>query len=511
MNYGRAAARALLVAAAVAALASCGGDDDDAPYTGSDIDLASADTLLTVTFAPGDLQPGFPNSLASGDFNADGATDLLLGAPFADGPDDARPEAGEAYVLFGPVDGELDLSKDRPDVLILGAVSGDNLGGGVASGDLNGDEIDDIILGAPNSNSLANLRTDMGEAYVIFGRSDLPSTIDTLAEEQDFDLIPAEGFSHLGLTFAAGDVNGDGIDDLVAGAPYAGRDPGSPVGAPRTTWGEVYVVYGSNDLSGQATVAEDDQDVLIAGSAAFDQVGASIALADTDADGILDIIIGASGYDGPDGDRGDAGAAFVFRGRADFPARMTLQDADTTILGADDGDAAGTLVAAMPSANDGVAVAVGVPGVAGPAADRNGAGALAVADLSSGETAIGLADAGVRRIYGAAAGDFTPSGLATSEGLVALSSSANGQGDDTGAGAVFLLTLPLDADADLADAAASRAIRGAAAGDGAGTALAFADVDGDGTDELLVQAGGAPNTTGADPNYSAHLYVIRLD
>lgn len=511
----------LLPLALAVLLATTGCGDDDSTNSSpspsgapsGEASIEDADTLLTVTYPAGDVQLGAPASVASGDFNGDGETDLLIGAPMADGPDDLRPDAGEAYVLLGPLSGDVDLASDTPAVRVLGALSGDNLGAGVAAGDLNGDGTDDIVLGAPNSNGLTNIRTDMGEAYVIFGRSDLPATVDTANREQDFDLVPAEGFSHLGLAFAIGDVDGDGTDDLVAGAPYAGRADGTPVGGERTTVGEVYVLYGGSDFGGDATVAEQDQDVTISGLAQYDQFGQSVAVADVDGDGTLEIIVGASGYDGPDGDRDEAGGAFVFHQDPDLPTRLTRDDAGTIITGADENDTFGTLVAAADVNGDGRAeVIASAPGGAGPANDRHAAGEVAVIDLAGDPAQVDVgSDAAAHRIFAPTAGELAPAAMAVSgtAQLIALGSSMRDGGGQAKSGAVYVAGALLEADADLATATMLQ-LNGGAANDGAGSALAFADVDGDGVGELLAQAAGVPSMMGVDPNYRARLYIIRL-
>src|SRR3972149_6665376 len=129
------------------------------------IEMASASPLLTVLAPdPLDFQTGI-SSLAAGDFNGDGIGELLIGLSFADGPGNSREDAGEAFVIFGRrgLDGEIDLALEEAGLHILGALPGDSLGFGVASGDLNGDGIDDVIVGAPGSNGLMNIRPDLGE------------------------------------------------------------------------------------------------------------------------------------------------------------------------------------------------------------------------------------------------------------------------------------------------------------------------------------------------------------
>ena len=506
--------RVLLAVCLVVVCCACSGSSESLA-TGT-VDLATAHTSLSITYPAGDAGPGAPGSIASGDFNGDGKTDLLLGAPLDNGPDGKRPGAGEAYVLYGPLDGNIDLGQRKPDVRILGAVTGDNLGAGVAAGDLNGDGIDDIIVGAPFSKGIPAQRTDMGEAYVIFGGPHIATTIDTLAAQQDAGLLPAEGFSHLGRTFAVADVNGDGIDDLIAGAPYAGREPNTPPGGPRTTVGEVYVVFGSRQLKGQVKVTQNAEDVRLSGVAATDQFGDSVAAADVNGDGVADIIVGASGYDAPD--RADAGGAFVFYGGASLPSVATLREANVTITGAKAGDGFGALVAAGDVNGDGKAeVIASAPASSGTGSGRRAAGEVDIVDVAKAGGAIDLATAGAAvRILGPAENEFAPSSLGLSGGGTPRIAFGAGRfsssTDRSAAGATYLVPARTDGDVDLAQPASDvTTLLGAAGGDGLGAAVAFADLKGDGSLDLLTLAAGTLSADGqADPGYRAHLYGIRL-
>jgi hypothetical protein len=351
----------------------------------------------------------------------------------------------------------------------------------------------------------------MGEAYVIFGGADLPPLIDTLAAEQDFGLLPAEGFSHLGLAFAAADVNGDGIDDLIAGAPYAGREPGTGPGGPRTTVGEVYIVYGARNLGGQVSVSRQEEDVLLAGLNLSDQFGATLAAADVNGDGTPDIIAGASGYDGAQGDRTEAGAAFVFFG-GDLPRRATLLEADLFLHGARPGESAASALAAVDADGNGAAeVALSAPFASGADGTRNASGEATVVDLANvlgGSIDLNAAGA-ARRVFGAIPQALMPSALAAGNAgvrpLLALGSPLTPFDGRPAAGIVYVVELPLAGDVDLAEsAAAAVTVTGASAGDALGSALAFADLDGDGSAELLIQAPAGPENEG-------HLYAIALD
>jgi hypothetical protein len=506
----------LLTAAFALHAGACGGGDDDAPGNGSSsgrIDLAADEARFTITFRPGDLQGGAPSSIASGDFNADGIIDLLLGAPFADGPDAARTNGGEALVLYGPIDGDRDLSAEPPDVRLIGAMPGDMLGAGVAAGDLNDDGIDDLILGAPGSSGVPELRTDMGEAYVVFG-GDLSATMDIRDQSYDSVLQPAEGFSTLGKAFAVADVNADGVDDLVAGAPYAGRAEGTPPGSPRTTVGEVYVAFGASDFPRSVLVAEGREDVRLSGVNSYDQFGGSVAAADVNGDGTDDIVVGATGFDGPGGDQGEAGGFFVFFGGSAIPSHETYLGADLTVTGADPGDTLGTFITAADLNDDGKAEVIGVAtSAAGPANGRFASGEVALIDLTSATGDGGaLTASSAIRIYAPTDGELMSGPIAVSAGdspRIAIGSTLRTTPDRLGAGWIYVLDAPFGSDIDLASAdSGALEIKGAEERHGLGGTLAFVDLDGDGREELLAEAADGVQSLGENPAFVGYLYVI---
>ena len=510
----RAVLAALVTCLAGAALA-CG--DDDAADTPSStqsegrVDLASAEALITVHFAePGDVQPG-GIAIAAGDFNDDGKQDLLLGAPYADGPGNERADAGEAYVIFGrDTPGDVDLARDEAGLVVFGALAGDNLGQGVAAGDLNGDGVDDVVLGATASNSLKDIRTDMGEVYVIFGGSGLSGTRDILEGAQDFTLQPAEGFARLGWALAIADVNADGIADLIAGAPFGGREPNTPPGGQRTSVGEVYIVYGSAELRGTRTVAMDQEDTRFFGLGAFDRFGQSLAVADINGDDTLDIIVGAGGYDGG---AEDGGAVFVFFG-GDFARATGAAQADLRLTASVPFEGVGEELAVADANGDGrVDIIAGAPTASGEGG-QPGAGRVYVVPLPPGKKEISIDATTATVLQATAGGQFVPAALlaadVTGDGVPDVVSGAplSSAFARPAAGLVYVTTGPVSAGA-LLGSEEMTTIEGAAANEALGWALCVTDLDGDGSPELAIGApvSGVNEAPGDSPGV---VYVVSL-
>src|SRR5262249_38145127 len=153
---------------------------------------------------------------------------------------------------------------------IQGDTAGDNAGLSVSSaGDINGDGLDDLIVGAWHGDDGG---TDAGEAYVVYGKASLTNIdLTTLTAAQGFIIQGDMAFDWAGFSVSsAGDVNGDGFDDMIVGAPQG--DNGG------TDAGEAYVVFGGTSLASiDLTNFTAAQGFIIQGDVAGDQAGRNVS------------------------------------------------------------------------------------------------------------------------------------------------------------------------------------------------------------------------------------------
>ena len=230
----------------------------------------------------------FGRALANGgDLDDDGYEDLVVGAPYLD----VTTDEGLVYVYFGSVSGP-----DSTPTTLTGAVAGEGFGAAVAGvGDVDGDGVDDLLVGAPNSDAGA---LGGGRAALYVGVSGTgPVNV------ADWEIQGDTASEERGSAVAGhGDFNDDGLFDVLIGAPGW---TGSALGE-----GAVYAYQGSTTTTLSTTAAWWS----FGGQAGAD-LGRSVALpGDLDGDGFCEALVGVPLYD--DGAT-DEGAVWVYPGGTD--------------------------------------------------------------------------------------------------------------------------------------------------------------------------------------------------
>jgi hypothetical protein len=212
--------------------------------------------------------------LGAGDANDDGVDDVIIGAPYANA----------AYLFLGPVTADHDV--DAADVAFEGPPISTGLEVDVVT-DVTGDAIPDAVIGSPGTNSSYRPRRDAGAVGSVFVVSGATSGTIDLEMDSTYALEGHAEDDMMGRVIeAAGDWDGDGIDELVLG------DAGADVGV-RYDTGVVYVVRG-----GTPAGTFDVTDVALAvlsGTGIGDTFGSAVETGDLDQDGGADLVVGATG------------------------------------------------------------------------------------------------------------------------------------------------------------------------------------------------------------------------
>ena len=437
----------------------------------------------------------------AGDVNGDGYDDILIGAHRNS---EGGVSAGQVYLIFGKASGwTMDINSSVSDASFLGENDHDWLGrSAVGAGDVNGDGYDDILIGADGNDDGGDIA---GKSYLIFGKAS-GWTMDTDLSTSNASFIGENTNDISGLTVAgAGDVNGDGYDDILIGAR------GNSEGGEKA--GQTYLILGKP--SGWAMDTDlSESDASFWGEEGDDYPGLCLAGAgDVNGDGYDDFLIGTSRND--EGGE-DAGQTYLIFGKASgWSMDTNLSASDASFLGENVKDGSGSSVAG--------------------AGDVNGDGFDDILIGASGNDDGGKRAGKSYLILGKASGWANDTNLFTSDasflgevaddlsgGSLAGSGDVNGDGYDdiligvpsnydagVHAGQTYLILgkpFGWTMDTDLSGSDAS--FWGGGERDGSGGSVAGAgDVNGDGFDDILIGATG--NDEGGD--YAGQIYLIFPD
>lgn len=237
--------------------------------------------ILLATATGDDRHEWFGRTVTNvGDFNNDGRDDLAVGLPLANLENDDRGNEGALRLYLGGDDilsVSLTIENDQEEEQFAWSIA--------ALGDFNDDGFDDFAVGAPGTEVINEYP---GRVFVFFG-SETPDL------EPDLVLEGETKGDRFGFSLAGeGDVNNDGIPDLLVGAKFAGPEetPGP---------GKAYLYFGGEVPAATAGL-------ILSGSSDGDQFGDSVSIGDLDGDGAGDIAVGASRF------LDSTGAVYLYRG-----------------------------------------------------------------------------------------------------------------------------------------------------------------------------------------------------
>ncbi|MCB9761453.1 MAG: FG-GAP repeat protein [Alphaproteobacteria bacterium] len=409
----------------------------------------------------------FGQAIASaGDVDGDGVGDLLVGA-FDVFHSDWRQ--GSAYLFHGPLSGAVastDAAAEIVGTLYYGALGVDVLG----PGDLNGDGHDDLVVGMRHSRSGETERDEGASVFVFHG----PVSGTLTQGDADRELRVTTQNDHFGANLASGDLDGDGVVDLVTGTPYFDSL-------------SLAVFYGPHSASATVRMA----DLLVYNDHPESDPGQSVAVGDVNGDGQDDLITGLehpADLGGVEILYGPLGTGDTWIGAADVSLSTGTDErlGYGVAVGDTDGDGHADLVVSAPWSDDAALRAGGVYVVPGPVTVSARVGVVTTGAVF-GEIAEGQAGAA-----------FSVSD-ADGDGLADLLIGA----PDAGAGRAYLMVGPVQGGLSVTDAVFT--VQGGSGAGDVGQGVGVWDLNGDLWPELFVGSTGT-NAAGAVHVFDGHGY-----
>lgn len=323
------------------------GREDMLTYYNGAVDLEQVTNLPEVTMLIGvDTDDLFGSTVHGADLNMDGFEDVIVSSAMwrgsagvggiaiggGDGPRNERYNAGETYIIFGSLDlrGQIiDLQRlidpngdptSAQLAVVYGESASDIMGEEIVVGDLNGDELNDLVVGSLAAPSRDGARPDGGEAWVIYNDGAMEGhTYDLAVAGVGLPIYAAEGDSKGGDTMLITDLDQDGFGDLIYGMPNA--DAVDAEGDVRQNAGGLAILYGTSqgfpNTDGLIDFAALPSDLRVdfwLGADNFDMSSYGLAVMDIDGDGYPDISLNGMNGDGPDNKRPDSGEVYIISG-----------------------------------------------------------------------------------------------------------------------------------------------------------------------------------------------------
>lgn len=314
----------------------------------SAVNISDVADLIIVGEQAGDR---LGSSLLLGDLDGDGRADLLVSAYRAA----ARgPGAGPGKIYIIPGSGARTLEGEHTVLgaahcALVGADPGDALRG-IALADIDGDGKNEIIAGAYMADGPGEGRTDAGEVYAVHADSMRMDAALNLPEPASTTIHGRWPRGLLGRSIATGDIDSDGVADLLVSA-YAAREKGNE----RRVAGEAYVIFGENEGWERELDLAHAEPPGFHGRSAWDLLGLPVLLSDLNGDDNADIVVASQLADSPDGSRRDCGEVYIFWGglRSVIAAKAGCAElADVTIVGGNRLDAIGASLGAADVVGD---------------------------------------------------------------------------------------------------------------------------------------------------------------